>query len=135
MLWSLWSRNRKGMRQGIYSHQTALSLFDLSDVMPEKLHMTVPPSFRRHGEIPSALVLHRGNIDHQEIEEREGYAATRPARAIVDLIVEKSVSVDIVRQAFREAKHRGLLRDLDFKRYRGNTEIYRKIHECLGDIS
>ena len=42
VLWSLWARNRKELWQGVYSHQTALSLFELSDVMPEKLHMTVP---------------------------------------------------------------------------------------------
>ena len=44
MLWSLWSRNRGEAAQGVYSHQTALSLYDLSDVMPAKLHMTVPKS-------------------------------------------------------------------------------------------
>ena len=133
VLWSLWSRNRQGVPLGIYSHQTALSLFDLSDIMPAKLHMTVPPSFRRHSEIPGILVLHRGIIVLQEIEEREGYCVTRPARAIVDLILEESVSVDIVRQAFKEAKQRGLLRETDFKRYRGNAEIDRKIRDRLGE--
>src|SRR5438445_11168083 len=38
MLWSLWSRNRQGIIEGVYSHQTALSLYDLSDLMPAKLH-------------------------------------------------------------------------------------------------
>ncbi|MBN2035699.1 MAG: hypothetical protein JW768_03055 [Chitinispirillaceae bacterium] len=133
-LWSLWSRNRQGVRQGIYSHQTALSLFDLSDIMPEKLHMTVHPSFRRHSEIPGVLVLHRGTITHQEVEEREGYGVTRPARAIVDLIVEESVSADIVRQAFKESKQRGLLRDTDFQRYLCDTEIGRRIRDTLGKI-
>src|SRR5215470_17482939 len=45
MMWSLWSRNRGETIQGVYSHQTALTLHDLSDVMPAKLHMTVPPTF------------------------------------------------------------------------------------------
>ena len=36
-LWSLWSQNRKGIRQGVYSHQTALSLYELSDINPEKI--------------------------------------------------------------------------------------------------
>jgi predicted transcriptional regulator of viral defense system len=31
VLWSLWSRNRGEAAQGVYSHQTALSLHDLSD--------------------------------------------------------------------------------------------------------
>lgn len=133
-LWSLWTRNRKGLCLGVYSHQTALSLFELSDVMPEKLHMTVPPSFRRHSKTPGVLVLHRGNFVPQEIEEREGYKVTRPARAIIDLIIEESVSVDIVRQAFREAKQRGLIRDADFKRYKTDPEIDRKFLDSIGNV-
>src|SRR5690348_5433492 len=43
--WILWSRNRREIPEGVYSHETALSLHDLSDAMPAKLHMTVPTSF------------------------------------------------------------------------------------------
>src|SRR5664280_1181056 len=49
VLWSLWSRDRSGRPQGTYSHATALSVYDLSDVNPSKLHMMVPPTFRRRG--------------------------------------------------------------------------------------
>jgi predicted transcriptional regulator of viral defense system len=42
VLWSLWSRNRKEEIEGVYSHQTALRLHELSDLNPAKLHMTVP---------------------------------------------------------------------------------------------
>jgi len=52
VLWSLWSRGRDDRPVGVYSHQTALSLYELSDVMPSKLHMTVPPGFRRNTDIP-----------------------------------------------------------------------------------
>src|SRR5215469_16598830 len=45
MLWQLWSRNREDVPQGVYSHETALSLYELSDVMPARLHMTVPHGF------------------------------------------------------------------------------------------
>jgi len=37
VLWSLWSRNRKEEVDGVYSHQTALSLYELSDLNPAKL--------------------------------------------------------------------------------------------------
>ena len=42
VLWALWSRNRNEEVEGVYSHQTALSLYDLSDLNPSKLHMTAP---------------------------------------------------------------------------------------------
>jgi hypothetical protein len=75
--------------------------------MPEKLHITVPRAFRRHSEIPRILVLHRGEFKPQEIEQREGYFVSKPTRTIIDLIIEESVSIDIIQQAFREAKQRG----------------------------
>src|ERR1039458_5406008 len=46
VLWALWSRNRNEEVEGAYSHHTALSLYDLSDLNPAKLHMTVPISDR-----------------------------------------------------------------------------------------
>jgi predicted transcriptional regulator of viral defense system len=115
ILWSLWSRNRDDQAQGIYSHQTALSIYDLSDVMPAKLHMTVPRSFRRSAEIPSILILHYDNLSADEVEEREGYRVTRPIRAIVDLRGE--VSDELLSQAFTEAKARGLITGADIERY------------------
>jgi hypothetical protein len=40
MLWYLWSQDRQEVPEGTYSHETALSLHELSDIMPSKLHMT-----------------------------------------------------------------------------------------------
>src|ERR1700685_1522887 len=56
VLWALWSRNRKEEVEGVYSHHTALGLYDLSDLNPAKLHMTVPTDFRRNSEIPGILL-------------------------------------------------------------------------------
>ena len=109
VLWSLWSCNRAGISQGIFSHETALVLFDLADVMPDKIHMILPCSFRRHSQIPKILVLHFGHILPEEFEQREGYRVTKPIRTILDLAISESVSADIIRQAFREGIQRGLI--------------------------
>jgi hypothetical protein len=34
MLWWLWSKNREGVSQGVYSHETALSLHDGASLLP-----------------------------------------------------------------------------------------------------
>ena len=60
--WALWSRNRNEAPEGVYSHQTALSLYELSDLNPAKLHMTVPAHFRRNSEIPGILGLHYADL-------------------------------------------------------------------------
>ncbi|TVQ78152.1 MAG: hypothetical protein EA369_07820, partial [Bradymonadales bacterium] len=40
--WSLWSRNKADEPQGVFSHYTALRIYELSDAMPSKIHMIVP---------------------------------------------------------------------------------------------
>jgi predicted transcriptional regulator of viral defense system len=110
MLWSLWSRNRGEATQGVYSHQTALSLHDLSDVMPSKLHMTVPKSFRRNSEIPRVLVLHFADLPQGDMEAVHGVRATKAMRTILDLLEGGEVPLATLRQALREGLRRGLIR-------------------------
>jgi hypothetical protein len=86
VLWALWSRNRNGEVEGVYSHYTALSLYDLSDLNPSKLHMTVPMDFRRNSEIPGILVLHYADVPESDVQGAQGFKFTRPLRAILDLI-------------------------------------------------
>ena len=109
VIYTLWSRNRAGKPEGVYSHQTALSIHELSDVNPAKLHMTVPTAFRRNAKTPKILALHRASLDEKDVEQRQGFAVTRPLRAIADLAAAESVSRDIVEQALAEARQRGLI--------------------------
>lgn len=109
VLWSLWSRDRRDQPQGVYSHQTALSIYELSDVMPAKLHMTVPRHFRRSSAVPKVLALHKANLDEPDIQERHGFRVTRPLRAISDLLKKGTESRDRIKQALAEALQRGLV--------------------------
>jgi predicted transcriptional regulator of viral defense system len=110
ILWSLWSRDREGRTQGIYSHQTALRIHELTDLNPSKLHLTVPPVFRRSAPIPKVLVLHRGEVEEKDAEQRKGYAVTNVRRTLEDLAREKSVTEGILRQGIGEGIRRGILR-------------------------
>ena len=95
---------------GVYSHETALSIHNLSDAMPAKLHMTIPKGFRRVSPIPKALILHYGEIGPSDIEERKGYRVTKPLRTILDLLAEEGAASEIIRQAFLQGVTRGLIR-------------------------
>jgi hypothetical protein len=108
-LWSLWSKNRKEDVEGVYSHQTAISLHELSDLNPARLHMTVPTNFRRNSEIPGVLLLHHGNLTESDIQSGPGYQYTRPLRTIIDLIEAGTVEKNFIRQAVRQAVDRGLI--------------------------
>jgi predicted transcriptional regulator of viral defense system len=109
VLWSLWSRDRKGKPQGVFSHETALSIHDLSDIMPASLHMTVPPSFRKSAKIPAVLVIHRATLASGDIQAMEGYSVTRPLRTIIDVATAATISPDLIEQALWQALQRGLV--------------------------
>ena len=109
VLWALWSRNRNEEVEGVYSHDTALSLYDLSDLNPVKLHLTVPTDFRRNSEIPGILVLHHANLPENDVQTSQGFRFTRPLRTILDLIDVGTVEPRFIRQALRQALDRGLI--------------------------
>ena len=116
MLWYLWSQNRKEVPEGTYSHETALSLHELSDLMPSKLHMTVPREFRRNSKLPEILVLHRAHLGPDEVQEMHGVRVTRPLRTIVDLVASGHVDRSQLKQAVDEAIRRGLIRKPEIDR-------------------
>jgi predicted transcriptional regulator of viral defense system len=109
MLWYLWSQNRQEVPEGTYSHDTALSLHELSDIMPSKLHMTIPKHFRRNSGIPGILVFHRADLAEGDLQEMHGMRVTRPLRTILDLLQTGHVDRNLIRQAIYEAMRRGLI--------------------------
>jgi hypothetical protein len=109
VLWALWSRNRREEVQGVYSHQTALSLHELSDVNPAKIHMTVPETFRKNSRIPGILVLHYSELTESEVESESGYQFTRPLRTILDVIASGELDRSTITQAVQQAFERGLI--------------------------
>lgn len=105
--WSLWSRDQKGVPQAVVSHETALTVHDLSDVMPERVHLTVPKGFRKR--VPTGCVLHVASLTEEEIELRAGYSVTTPLRTLLDL-ADSALSQEHLNVAVREALERGLVR-------------------------
>src|SRR5215510_11228213 len=109
VLWALWSRNRNEEVEGVYSHHTALSLYELTDLNPAKLHMTVPSDFRRNSDIPGILVLHYADLLESDVQTAQGFKFARPLRTILDLIEAGTVERNFIRQALRQALDRGLV--------------------------
>lgn len=131
MLWQLWSRNRLDIPQGVYSHETALSLYELSDVMPARLHMTVPPGFDRMAEIPPVLILHRARLSEEDIGGIEGVRVTRPLRTILDVISEETVSPDLIEQAIRQAADRGLVALDQLRSAKASRRVSRRLRQLI----
>ncbi len=116
VVWILWSRDKKDNVQGVWSHETALDIHDLSDVMPARMHMTVPVHFRKR-EIPKNLRLHFAELSKNDIERRQGYYVTSPLRTLIDVIEEGVLSEDLIIQAIRQGVQKGVLLAHELSQY------------------
>jgi predicted transcriptional regulator of viral defense system len=133
-LWSLWSRDQQGRIQGVYSHTTALALRDLSDANPAKIHMTVPPAFRRNSATPPVLVLHKAKLQPHEIIRERGYAVTTPMRAILDSATSGDADPGILRQALSEGRRRGLITGAEIKQAKSLAGLPPWLAEILEEV-
>lgn len=75
---TLWPRGVAG----VLSHETALALYELSDVDPDKIHVTVPKHHRIRRAIPAAYRIHHEDLAPGDIASHEGIATVPPAVAI-----------------------------------------------------
>ena len=81
VLW-LWSE-----RTGVFSHETALALHDLSDALPGKAHLTVPARWEsRRLRVPPGLVLHFAEVEDADRSSYSAVPITAPLRTLMDCI-------------------------------------------------
>jgi predicted transcriptional regulator of viral defense system len=107
-------------RRGALSHETGLDLYELCDVNPTAIHLTVPSNFRTRKVVPEAYRLHREDLDESELRWHEGIPIVSPARAIRGAI-EDALGSHLVRQAIDNARARGLIS-------KGQAEELRAMH-------
>lgn len=130
MLWLLWSRGRGEKPLGALSHQTAISLFELGDFNPAKVHMIVPPTFRRNSRLPKAVVLHRAKLAPADVICLRGLTVCRPLRALCDLASTHPDAVGDLQPIAVEARRRGLLTEHDLTEVK-ELEVARKLVPAL----
>jgi predicted transcriptional regulator of viral defense system len=119
--------------RGVLSHETALDLYGLSDVMPNRVHLTVPPNFVRPAP---GYVLHRARLEPEEVTEYEGLPVTAPARTIVDAAAA-GTGPEQIELAVRQAIARGLTTAVHLRaaaarrRYRNRRTVLPMIEEFV----
>lgn len=92
----------------VVSHESALEVLDLSDVIADRVHLTVPRSRRRL--VPQdGVVIHTTTrpLGSSDTVSRRGMRVTAPARTIVD-VAAAGVAPDQVAAAVHTAVERGL---------------------------
>lgn len=100
----LWSE-----QAGVISHQTALSLHGLSDVLPTHLHITLPAEWRhRRFRVPPDVILHHADVSAEERAWFNAVPVTNPRRTLNDC-AKSGLSPELLRQAAQQALRRGLV--------------------------
>jgi predicted transcriptional regulator of viral defense system len=93
---------------GVLSHETALSIMELSDVSPARIHLTIPSGHRIRRSRPPVLVLHRADLPEEDIGSVEGVPVTRAPRTIRDC-VQCHLGPGLLRQAIEDGVRSGWL--------------------------
>ncbi len=102
-LW-LWSGGA-----GVLSHETALALHGLSDVLPAKVHLAVPAGWaRRRLRVPPGVVLHHADLPAEARTWFGAVPTTTVARTLNDCAAS-GLSPELLGQAARQALRRGLV--------------------------
>lgn len=86
------------------SHQTALSIYGLSDFLPGEIHVTLPRSASRRRE---GIRYHTKSITEDEITRYEGLRVATVERTLVDLF-ESGFDSHQLRLAAEQSFNRGL---------------------------
>lgn len=98
-----WSLGR-----GVISDESALVLYELSDVNPSRIHLTVPRDNHPRTQGGALCRLHRRALDPSEITEHDDIPVTTVARAILDCLAG-GTDPHQLRLAVGQAEERGML--------------------------
>lgn len=89
----------------VISHESALSVYDLSDMLPGEIHIIVPrsSSVRRTG-----IRQHTNQLGDSEITTREGLPITTVARTLAD-VSATGLAKEQVKLAINEGINKGMV--------------------------
>jgi predicted transcriptional regulator of viral defense system len=100
-----------GKDVNVVSHESALELWDLSDIIPAAVHLTVPRAQRSlANRSPSGVIIHTTTRPWRdgEVRRHEGIRLTSPERTILDA-AEAGTQPEQIEMAIAQALRRGLI--------------------------
>jgi predicted transcriptional regulator of viral defense system len=119
---ALWPDGR-----GCLSHQTALDLWDLCDVNPDHIDLTVPRSYRTNRKIPQHYRLHRQDLENRDRTYLDGLPIVTPALAIQQAL-DVGLRPSLIEQAVETAKREALITGSESRRF---EDLLRRIHVAV----
>jgi len=108
-------------KEGVFSHESALMLHNLSDALPRKVNLTLPTDWaKRRLRVPKGVLLHHGDVPQKERVELGAVPVTNVLRTLLDCVAAH-VSPELIDAAVRQARARGLIDKDDVKAIRSRA--------------
>lgn len=123
-----------GADETVVSHQTALALHDLSDVVPDSIHLTVPRSRRSHRHPPGTTVHTQiAPFGSGDVQARHFVRVTAPALTILDCL-QAGVGLEQIEMAIDQAVERGWISraDLQARAAERGQRVARLVDDLIG---
>ncbi len=95
--------------RAVISHETALTIYGLSDTNPATVHIILPRRWRIRRKVPKYLKIHRLDLPENDVNIYEGIAVTTPERTIRDCH-DAQLGAALIRQAIADGRRSGHLR-------------------------
>lgn len=96
----------------VISHESALAVYELSDLLPGAVQVIVPRTASRRRK---NIRLHTNRLEPGEITTRNGLPITTVARTIAD-VANSGMASELVVQAIQEALRRGLVSEAGLRK-------------------
>ena len=115
MEYVLWTRDPRAA----LSHDTALDAYELSDINPADVHVTIPKRAKklRRRVVPPALIIHYQDLAPEQIDWWEQIPTVTVPTAI-DQCIASRVRLDLVLQAIDTARRQGRINEETAERQR-----------------
>lgn len=100
----LWTRDSRA----VLSHETALEVYELCDINPDKVHVTIPARAKklRRRTAPASLIVHYEDLEPVQVGWWEGIPTVTVPTAISQCIAT-GTRADLVLQAIDTARRLG----------------------------
>lgn len=118
------TRDRNDIPQGVISHESALFIHELGEIIPSKVHITVPVKFRKK-ITDKKYSIFKENLELDEIEQKEGIRLTTPIKTVIDVF--ERIDLEQIEKILREAHKKGLISQHEIETSRTQDEIKRKL--------
>lgn len=94
------------------SHDTALAAWNVCDINPTVIHVTIPKERRIKREAPKGVILHKSDIEESQFKWWEGMQiASLPLS--IEQCIERGASSHLIEQAIQNGMSHGMLQKHD----------------------